>query len=350
MSGNGWTVASYERRYLASLLDMLERTDHPTTEERFIWEFESNPVGEVNVHIALHADEVIGVACHNTLRLLIDGTEQDISFPLRVVTDPAFRGQGIFSTLEKACEERAGSLGYSSMLSFPNDQSTPIFIQKLGWTRLQGPRFLLRPGRALGSLDARNFAERLVPLVAPVLSGIASAVGKKQGSLEFEVAEEQSFASWADDLYEKNKRHVDGCLSRTSTYLNWRFVEKPENSYRIFRFRDGASTVGYMVTGTTYKRDLPFHFIASALFDPSRPELYTSGRQVAGTQNGSGEAAGILDLSGPRYAAGRAHLRRGFIPTPKRLHFIGKALRPEGAAVLDPDRPWWFQLGDLDFF
>lgn len=349
MSGNGWTVASYERAYLASLLDLLERTDHPTTEERFIWEFESNPVGEVNVHLALHRDEVIGVACHNAFRLLIDGAEQDISFPLRVVTDPAFRGQGIFSTLEKACEDRAAALGYSSMLSFPNDQSTPIFIQRLGWTRLKGPRFLMRPGKALGSLQPRNAVERLVPLVAPLLNGFATFAGKTRRSMKYVVAEEQSFGSWADDVYEKNKSHLDGCFSKSSTYLNWRFVKKPESSYRIFRFLDAAETVGYIVTGTTFKRDLPFHFLASALFDPANPELYMRGRQVVDSQDDSGEAAGILDLSGPQYG-GSAHLRRGYISTPKRLHFIGKTLGADGAAVLNPGRRWWFQLGDLDFF
>ena len=42
-----------------------------------------------------------------------------------------------------------------------------------------------------------------------------------------------------------------------------------------------------------------------------------------------------------------AYLACGFAPTPRSLHFMGKAL----AGALDPDpRAWRFTLGDTDFF
>ena len=43
----------------------------------------------------------------------------------------------------------------------------------------------------------------------------------------------------------------------------------------------------------------------------------------------------------------RAYLAAGFLPTPQKLHFMGKAL----AGRLNPDpSAWRFTLGDTDFF
>ena len=42
----------------------------------------------------------------------------------------------------------------------------------------------------------------------------------------------------------------------------------------------------------------------------------------------------------------RAFLRAGFLPTHKRIRFVGKSL--DGRAL--PDANWHFTLGDFDFF
>jgi hypothetical protein len=45
----------------------------------------------------------------------------------------------------------------------------------------------------------------------------------------------------------------------------------------------------------------------------------------------------------------RALLRAGFLPTNKRLRFVGKALH-EGAHLETRGDAWHFTLGDFDFF
>jgi len=53
----------------------------------------------------------------------------------------------------------------------------------------------------------------------------------------------------------------------------------------------------------------------------------------------------LFAVPGPGETA--AYLACGFVPTPRSLHFMGKAL----AGELSPDpRAWRFTLGDTDFF
>jgi GNAT superfamily N-acetyltransferase len=349
-SEKNWRVTLFDRRFLPGLLDLLNRTGHSTDEERFLWEFEANPAGALNVHVALHQDRIVGVASHNVFRMWIDTQEHEISFPLQVVTDPLYRGQGIFSELELACEDRASGLGYPCMLSFPNDASTPIFLNKLGWNRLEGPRYLLRPGRQMRVPEEVNAFKAVTEPLARLGGRVATLLEGMHRTSGFVMHEEQNFGPWADALFEENKPHLDRCLVRDSTHLNWRYADKPGSLYRIFRFASGGETIGYIVLGKTLKRNLPFHYVASALFAPDHRGKYAISRRDALRGNNHASAAGVLELSDSSLKESIRGLPWGFSPTPKKLHFIGKSLNPTGDVILGNQLPWRVQVGDLDFF
>ena len=64
--------------------------------------------------------------------------------PLRVATDPAYRGRGIFGELEAQNEERVRELGVRLLLTVPNAASAPVFLERLGWTALPSVRVWAR--------------------------------------------------------------------------------------------------------------------------------------------------------------------------------------------------------------
>lgn len=317
-----WEVVEYGTRDRPAVLALMaEVQGHTTSQARFIWEFERNPVGDTNVFLAIEDEAVIGVSCHNTFRMRVGKEEERVvSFPLNVLTKATHRGRGIFSTLERANEEHAKALGVPFMLSIPNAESSPIFLNRLGWTNLSAPRVIARPG--------------------PILP----TRGKSPLSLEPVGA----FDRWADEIWAEN-HELDRCLVRDSTYLNWRFVECPDSSYRVLAVRERREVVGYIVTGTTTKRNVPIAYIANALLMPPHRDAYPALRRAALRD---AKAPVLLDtettIAGELQHQSFRSTR--YFPIPKRLHLIAKAVEPERDESWLRARPWQFQLGDLDFF
>lgn len=291
----------------------------PTSSNRFAWQFERNPIGEVNVFVALAGDEMIGVSCHNAFCMRLDAQREVVSFPLNVLTRKGWRGKGVFSALERANEEYAAQLGAPLMLSFPNAASAPIFRDRLGWTELGAPRLVARPRSIVAT-------RRRLPVW---------------------INRVQCFDSWADDVWAENS-DLDRCLVRDSAYLNWRFVDCPQGGYRVWTVCRGREVVGYIVTATTTKRGTPVAYVASALMVPEWRPVYAAVRRAALM---SARAPLQLDLE-PLVPTLRCCWGRGtrFVRVPKQLTLIAKSLRDDFDRSWLRLRPWFFQLGDLDFF
>lgn len=320
MSARDWGVELYTPTRRADVISLMRAVEGPSiSEEDFAWEFERNPVGDLNVFLAVHAGEVVGISCHNTFRMRLGAEEAVVSFPLKVLTREDFRRRGVFSALERANEEHAERIGAPFMLSFPNAASTPIFLDRLGWTRLEAPRLLVRP---------------LIP-------GLAGRTRLPKG-LRF--LEAQRFGAWADAAWSRGP--TERGFVRNATYLNWRFAEHPSGRYRLRTVQRDDETVGYVVTGETVKRGRAVNFLAASAVAPglesAAPALRAAA--IAGTR-----AKATLDLE-PLGVTKADSWRHGYVRVPKRLNLIGKVLDPGYAGGWLARNRWTFQLGDLDFF
>ena len=138
-----------ERRpALVSLLERVGTTQ--LTEEEFAWWFDRNPAGEGIVSLAVHDDEVVGVAAMSFFRTVLDGKVTRLAIPVNVATDARYRGQGVFSTLERENEAAAAEAGCPLTVTFPNARSYPIFVNRLEWVDLPRLRLWARPLRLAG--------------------------------------------------------------------------------------------------------------------------------------------------------------------------------------------------------
>jgi hypothetical protein len=124
-----------------------------------------------------------------------------------------------------------------------------------------------------------------------------------------------------------------GHIVRDSAFLNWRYLDSPRD-YIAYR-ADGG---GYAVLGHKRHRGRDVALVAD-LVGPTRSLLRAC---LAGVKPGTRLVFGV-----PARGQEAAYLACGFVPTPRSLHFMGKAL----AGTLDTDpRAWRFTLGDTDFF
>jgi GNAT superfamily N-acetyltransferase len=334
-----FTTTRYTSERRADLVALLARVGTTQlSDEEFRWWFDDNPAGEGIVSLAVDGEEVVGVAAMSFFRTVLDGTVTRLAIPVNVATDSRYRGQGVFSTLERENEAAAAEAGTPVTVTFPNGASYPIFLSRLGWTDLPKLRLWARPLR--------------VGAVVRYLLGRPGRRGglrpaQTSGWAPFDVRPISRFESDFDVVGRAAGRVYGNHFVRDAEYFNWRYLDSPRD-YRCFgAYRDGG-LAGVAVVGHTFKHGVSAGFLADLVVDPQhvpvlRPLLARALDEVKG-------GADALVLLPPRdRAQRRALLTAGFAPTNKRLRFIGKPLH-EGAHLETRGDAWHFTLGDFDFF
>jgi GNAT superfamily N-acetyltransferase len=327
-----------QRPGLVALLARVGTTQ--LSDHEFAWWFERNPAGEGIVSLAVDDGEVVGVAAMSFFRTVLDGAETRLAIPVNVATDPRYRGQGVFSTLERENEAAAAATGAPLTVTFPNGASHPIFVGRLGWVDLPRLRLWARPLRAgavvryalgragtHGGLRARDMSPRTI-------RGL-------------EVRALERFGPDFDELGRRAATGYGSHFVRDAEYLNWRYLDSPRD-YRCFGAYGGGALRGVAVVGHTFKHGVSAGFLADLVTEPeARDEVRALLARAVAEVKGAADA--LVLLPPPSRTARRALVASGFAPTSKRLRFIGKPLR-EGAPVDDRKGAWHFTLGDFDFF
>ena len=325
----------------ASLVALLARVGTTQlSDDEFAWWFDRNPAGEGIVSIAVDGGEVVGVAAMSFFRTMLDASVTRLAIPVNVATDPRYRGQGVFSTLERENEAAAAEVGSPLTVTFPNGASYPIFLRHLGWADLPRLRLWARPLRT--AAVARYVLGRPADEggLGPHATGPRSLHG-------LEVRRVERFGPDLDELGTRAGAAYANHFVRDAEYFNWRYLDSPRD-YRCFgAYRDGR-LAGAAAVGHTFKHGVSAGFLADLV---AAPDDGAAVRALAAraVEEVRGGADALVLLPPPSSAQRRALLRSGFAPTNKRLRFIGKALH-DGVRVDSRSGAWHFTLGDFDFF
>jgi GNAT superfamily N-acetyltransferase len=334
-------VVRYTPEWRASLVALLARVGTTQlTDEEFTWWFDRNPGGEGIVSLAVDDGEVVGVAAMSFFTTLLDGVGTRLAIPVNVATDARYRGQGVFSTLEQENEAAAADAGSPLTVTFPNANSHPIFVRRLGWTDLPRLRLWARPLRFSG-----------------VVRYALGREGQREGMRDPDDSpralhglEVRPIAHFDDEMDELGARAADGYGShfvRDGAYFEWRYVDSPRD-YRCFGAYRGDALVGVAVVGHTYKHGVSAGFLADLIAAPDDGKAVRAlvSRAVDEVEGGA-DALIVLPPQSARQR--RALIASGFAPSNKKLRFIGKALH-DGVRVDESADAWHFTLGDFDFF
>ena len=336
-----FSTVRYTAEWRADLVALLARVGTTQlSDDEFRWWFDDNPAGEGIVSLAVDGEEVVGVAAMSFFRTVLDGEVMRLAIPVNVATDSRYRGQGVFSTLERENETAAADAGSPLTVTFPNGASYPIFLGRLGWTDFPKLRLWARPLRAgavvrylLGRPGTRGGLRPATPAPRTVRGVHLRPV--------------ERFTEDFDSLGRAAGRAYGNHFVRDAEYFNWRYLDSPRD-YRCFGAYGNRGLAAVAVVGHTFKHGVSAGFLADLVVDPAQvsvlgPLLRRSLEEVKG-------GADALVLLPPRDRdQRRALLAAGFAPTNKRLRFIGKPLR-EGAHLETRGEAWHFTLGDFDFF
>lgn len=285
---SGFELVSYGPEHREDYLRLLRGAwgEGAMSGDEFDWWFDGNPAGSLR-SVAVLDGRVVGVAGHSIYRVVLDGKEALASASVHAVTDPAARGRGIFMELERKHEREATEMGVACVIAFASAPTAPLFLGPLGWSQIGRLRIWARP-----------------------------AWGKAGGDA-LELRETDPAASWPSHVI------------RDARYLRWRYLDSPRG-YEVF------GDDGYAVVWPAKRhRGRTISVVAD----------HVGGRELLREARRRAQARVQFALPAPEQRA--AYVRAGFLPTPKSLDFMGKALA--GRLNTDP-RAWRITLGDTDVF
>lgn len=179
----------------------------PWSKAYFEWHYLRNPAGKAKVWIAEYQGRIIGnfaaVPHHFKIR-----KQEGITWMTRdALTHPEFRRLGIMHELFAIGTEAICNEEFPVCYTFPNEYSHRCFLRR-GW--IEAFRIPLR--------TTTDFSEKFKNIKDGLDAVITVSLFQKE----------------VDDLWNKSKNDFHYTISRTSSYLTWRYLNKPETKYFPF--------------------------------------------------------------------------------------------------------------------
>ena len=126
---------SKDLQCIVSLL--IKNLNQNISEDNFRWKHLENPFGQSYGQIALCNDKIIAVRIFMRWEFAdLNGTIRKGLRPVDSVTDPNYRGKGIFNKLTNKCLENCLDKD-EIIFNTPNNNSLPLNL-KLGWRKVSG--------------------------------------------------------------------------------------------------------------------------------------------------------------------------------------------------------------------
>lgn len=233
-------VREYCRGDEKKILNLFQLSfDKPLAREYWAWRYRDNPFGEGIIRLLFDGQELIGHYAVIPMQVEFDNRTVKAAFSMTTMTHPEYRGKGIFVSLAEETYRACGDSGIELVFGFPNVNSYYGFTEKLGW-------------HGFGNMAGWEIHIGEVKYVAE--KGII--VGK-----------EAYFADEFDKFWQTAKPEGKVAVPRGEKYLNWRYIENPEETYEVFSFRSkNNELLGYTVLKEYWGGEEPVGHIVDMLF------------------------------------------------------------------------------------
>ena len=315
------------------------------------WLHHQNLLKQNSIYYAMQGDEIAGIYTALPVAFKIN----DAVFPalqsIDTLTDIGHRGKGLFIKLANRLYEEAPANNYVLIYGFPNDNSAPGFFKKLQWTSFGEAPFLLKP------LNPFYFLKKLLNRKKHTdfssTNHIFDAPATKQLGGDEVIRVISSFQRDYDKLWQLAAQHIKVCVNRSSSYMNWRYVDKPgEHYYRYGVYTKNVLT-GIIVFSIKHKHDGRVGYIMELIFDPADN---STGKQLLkfATQLFRKEHTDVvLAWSLPGSFNYSAYRKSGYYVLPEKLRpqqlFVGARVFDAGKASLVADiKNWYLSYSDSD--
>lgn len=155
-----------------------------------------NPHDDLLMYIAEDDGKIVANYSAVPLMISVDGKLHKAALSLNTMTDPAYAGRGLFSTLANELYDYMQQAGYAVIIGFPNNLSNRTFNNWLGWKTIYE---------------------------IPTLKLDLNSVKIKTSNYHFYDGFDKAFIA-------NSKGSI--FVNRSSEYLEWRYKNNKEKEYR----------------------------------------------------------------------------------------------------------------------
>ncbi len=195
----------------------------------------------------------------------VDGKRRIAAQSIDTLTDINYRGKGLFTKLATDVNKRLAADHTPFIYGFPNSSSAPGFFKKLGWEKIGDGTvpFLIRPLRP--GYFIRQVLKRKSNSARPL----------RQAEVRHDkIRAMQGFNDpGVNVLVSRFLEKIKYAICRDSDYLNWRFIEKPEEKYHIYGYYESGKLKGFVVFAVKQKHGGNIGYLMELIYDPAEAAI-----------------------------------------------------------------------------
>ncbi len=228
--------------------------------DKIKWQFLENPVNKQFVDIAIDEEnnKVAAIYAIAPVAFIINSGVAIGAQSLDTITDEEYRGKGLFIKLAKDVYEKATVAEVKLVYGFPNGNSIYGFQKKLNWDILDPVPFLLKP------IKTKYFTNKI-----GVLSWLPNInIGRRHSAdRSYKIIDSLSFPHEVNQLWLKFSKDINVAVNRDKQYLDWRYVDKPNEGYIIRHIYKNDDYLGYVVFCIKEKHGGKVAYIMELIYD-----------------------------------------------------------------------------------
>ena len=254
---------------------------------------------------------------------------------LDAMVHPAYQVRGVFRSLMRFAWEKHGEEGVLAF-TYPNNNSIKAYRQWKEWFLLAELPLYIRLVPPYGAVFTR-----LLRTNKPEVHGIT-------------VERVDAFDEGIEALWQNNKHLYNFIIPREREYLTWRYVERPDVRYHIYKAVTQGKTVGFLVARTRMMFGLHLGLIVDFFVENSERTILAALIEKASADlTEQGVHAIGLQFIGPESLKGSLR-DSGFIAVPKILLprefslYVRPGLNAVDGSCLTYCRNIFFTWGDND--
>jgi GNAT superfamily N-acetyltransferase len=269
-----WKVRTYRESDDAGIVNLINLVwpDYAFDIKRFHW-FENNPFGHF-ASVGEHNGQIVGYMGLIPVDMKMGNCLVRGAQAVDLVVHPNFRRQGMFLEIGKACVKEAMENGISFFYGFPNEPAYQGHL-KYGWfyvgdipvlARAPSPYNLIRGN--LGRLREIRFSKELVRSSVDLATSMLFSRKAARRTLPIEdlkITSSLSFDECFDDFWNRVSNRYGIIVVRSSSFLRWRYSEKPGTDYRVLVAENGGCIEGYVILSITHREGQKEGSIVDAL-------------------------------------------------------------------------------------
>lgn len=342
------TILNLSKETIHIYQECFNNNESPKKMENIEWQFFKNTEKKGFVDIAFDQEHnkaaaIYAVSC---VKFKIGDAQLTGTQSLDTITDINYRGKGLFITLAKDVYAKATQSEVALVYGFPNGNSIHGFAKKLDWVVLDPVPFLIKP------LQSKYFTDKIKPLrFFPNLP--LSFAGFSQDR-KYRVDRATDFPENTDALWQAFSKDILVSVARDMPYLNWRYLQKPNEQYTIAHCYDSQDICsGFIVFTVKEKHKGKIAYIMELIYDTSQP---AAGRQLlnfAVNEIKKHKADCILSWCfdhSPNYPT---YKKSFFLKLPEKfrpieLHFGARAFREDLKPLINNRKNWFLSYSDSD--